>query len=97
MVEDDGTVWSVNKVIQYDPVTLEVMGVPNDPITLEVVEKVIIPIPVRDESTTTIRETYLRSLKYFSLKSEYKKVVGAPPQKMTVDELIMGILDKEKA
>lgn len=22
LVEDDGTVWSVNKVIQYDPITL---------------------------------------------------------------------------
>ena len=82
-MEDDGTVWSVNKVIQYDPTTLEVIG------------KGIVPIHVRDESNTTIRETYLRSLKYFSLKSEYKKVVGHPSQKMSVDELIMGILDKE--
>ena len=84
-MEDDGTVWSVNKVIQYDPVTLEVIG------------KVTVPAPIRDESNTTLRETNLRSLKYFSLKSEYKTVVGHPSQKMSVDELIMGILDKEKA
>ena len=49
------------------------------------------------EKIETSREQGLKSLKYFSLKSEYKKVVGVPSQKMTVDELIMGILDKEKA
>lgn len=82
-MEDDGTVWSVNKVIQYDPITLEVLG------------KVISSVPLQGAGTLLAREIYLRTLKYFSLKSEYKKVVGVPSQKMTVDELITGILDKE--
>lgn len=87
-MEDDGTVWSINKAIQYNPTTLEVIGVPVDSptgsITFSKAEKIV-----------STREQGLRSLKYFSLKSEYKKAVGHPSQKMTVDELITGILDKE--
>lgn len=87
LVEDDNTVWSVNKVIQYDPITLLPLGN---------VDKGTPELAKGLEATTTTRETYLRSLKYFSLKSEYKKVAGIPSQKMTVDEMVAGILDKEK-
>lgn len=86
-MEDDNTVWSVNKVIQYDPITLT-------PLVAPIVFS--LPVATKVDESLTSREGYLRALKYFSLKSEYKKVVGHPSQKMTVDELIMGILEKER-
>lgn len=92
-MEDDNTVWSVNKVIQYDPITLEVLR--ENPTSLPV-RKTISGIEHELKVEWALREQELRSLKYFSLKSEYRKVVGQPSQKMTVDELIMGILDKER-
>ena len=43
LVEDDGTVWSVNKVIQYDPVTLLPIG---KKATVEISVAVIPSVPV---------------------------------------------------
>jgi hypothetical protein len=90
LVEDDGTHWNMNKTLQYDPETLEVMS--EDAEFEEIVE---LKDEVKEGGDINNRMKELDGMQWGPLKKLYKAITGENANGLRKPDIIEGILNKE--